>query len=72
MSSLIPWRELMTFGFGTLRLSSQAFWSMTPREINAALEAHYGAAVAARRSDLERLMTLFPDFPPSDREERVP
>ncbi len=41
-----PWRQAMAFGFGRLRLSSAAFWAMTPRELAAAAE---GAAGASRR-----------------------
>ena len=33
-----PWRELMAVGFGRLRLTSAAFWAMTPRELASAIE----------------------------------
>jgi uncharacterized phage protein (TIGR02216 family) len=52
----------MGFGFGVLRLSPQAFWSMTPRELAAAIEAVHGpAAVPMERSALTDLMQRFPD-----------
>jgi len=52
----------MMFGFGVLGLSSREFWSLTPREINAALEAHRGRRTAApSRLELTRLMSSFPD-----------
>ncbi len=31
----------MAFGFGRLRLSSRAFWRLTPRELAAALMAQF-------------------------------
>lgn len=52
----------MGFAFGVLRLSPQAFWSMTPRELNCALEALCGGGAGAPgRNDLDRLMERFPD-----------
>ncbi|MEO1701462.1 MAG: phage tail assembly chaperone [Pseudomonadota bacterium] len=44
-----PWGEVMAFGFGHLRLSPSAFWSMTPMELAAAMRAH-GVGVADSRS----------------------
>jgi uncharacterized phage protein (TIGR02216 family) len=51
----------MAAGFGILRLSPQAFWSMTPREF-----AHAVGWLAPRsglpaRGDLAALMSRFPD-----------
>ena len=54
----------MAAGFGVLRLSPAAFWSMTPRELAAAMTAITGrsAAVAApSHRDLAALMQRFPD-----------
>ena len=31
-----PWSDAMRLGFGVLRLSSQEFWGLTPRELAAA------------------------------------
>ncbi|HEY8261617.1 MAG TPA: rcc01693 family protein [Methylosinus sp.] len=57
-----PWGRAMAFGFGVLRLSPGAFWSMTPRELAAAAEGVYGRAPSApSRATLEALMRDFPD-----------
>ena len=50
----------MAAGFGVLRLSSAAFWAMTPRELNAAFPA-LPASAAPTRHDLAQLMRAFPD-----------
>jgi uncharacterized phage protein (TIGR02216 family) len=50
------------FGLGVLRLSPDAFWRMTPRELSCAIAAVNGVAAAPiARADLEGLMRLFPD-----------
>ena len=52
----------MGFAFAVLRLSPGAFWSMTPKEVSAAIDT-----VCPRfqqrpgRSDLDRLISRFPD-----------
>ncbi len=53
----------MAAGFGLLRLSPDAFWTMTPTELSAALGAYSGAAASGSlaRSDLTQLMQNFPD-----------
>lgn len=52
----------MGFGFGTLRLSPDAFWRMTPRELTAAIEAVTGPrAEPLARSSFAALMRRFPD-----------
>jgi uncharacterized phage protein (TIGR02216 family) len=54
----------MTAGLGTLRLSPPHFWSMTPRELAAALrslEPYRTATTPPSRSDLTTLMALYPD-----------
>lgn len=58
-----PWDEVMGFGLGVLRLSPDAFWAATPREIAAAHRglAGRGAARPLERGALERLMAAFPD-----------
>ena len=57
-----PWAEAMAFGFGVLRLSPDAFWRMTPRELAHAIAAVRGRAlVPIDRADLDRLMQQFPD-----------
>lgn len=55
----------MAVGFGLLRLSPATFWSMTPRELGAALGAMTGGVRPAppSRADLARLMQSYPDRP---------
>jgi uncharacterized phage protein (TIGR02216 family) len=47
-------------GFGLLRLAPRDFWSMTPRELAAAMR-DFGAAAAPARCDLDTLMAAYPD-----------
>lgn len=63
MAERINWSALMRHGMGGLRLSSDAFWSMTPAELRLALE---GAGLltgdpAMDRDWLTALMGEFPD-----------
>ena len=64
-------------GLGALKLAPAVFWSMTPREFDAALEGHFGRRRrdgALPRSDLEALMAAFPDAieEPTDDAEHGP
>lgn len=55
---------MMTAGIGVLRLAPRDFWSMTPRELAAALRclpAIAAAQTALSRTDLDALMSRFPD-----------
>ena len=57
-----PWEEAMQFGFGVLRLSPEAFWRLTPRELAQAVIAVRGpAATPIDRATLDALMQRFPD-----------
>ncbi|MBC2884742.1 phage tail assembly chaperone [Ochrobactrum sp. CM-21-5] len=56
-----PWDEVMRAGFGLLRLSSQSLWSMTPRELAAALRPVVRTDDAPSRQTLDALMRAFPD-----------
>ena len=57
-----PWVEAMRFGFGVLRLSPAAFWSMTPRELAHAIRAvREQSPESIARDALNDLMTQFPD-----------
>ncbi len=59
-----PWREAMAVGFGRLRLSSRAFWALTPRELAAAAEGLFGVpGTPIDRTTLSRLIERFPDKP---------
>jgi uncharacterized phage protein (TIGR02216 family) len=44
-----------------LRLSPDAFWRMTPRELAAAVQALGGGAAPFARRDLDALLRRFPD-----------
>lgn len=55
----------MGAGLGLLRLSPDAFWRMTPRELAAAIAALLPApAGPLPRAGLEALMARFPDPAP--------
>ncbi len=57
-----PWTEAMRFGLGVLKLSPEAFWRMTPRELARAIEAVDGPRPAAiERAAFQQLMTRYPD-----------
>ncbi|HHK75248.1 MAG TPA: phage tail assembly chaperone [Rhizobiales bacterium] len=59
-----PWAELMSLGLGRLRLAPEAFWSMTPRELNAAACGKMGLPASLSppaRRDLQNLMQRYPD-----------
>ena len=54
----------MAAGLGLLRLPPAHFWSMTPKELAAALRALLGAAhsdAPLPRAALTQLMSRFPD-----------
>jgi uncharacterized phage protein (TIGR02216 family) len=52
----------MDFGLGVLRLSPDAFWRMTPRELAAAMEGLLGPRAAALdRRSFAALRARFPD-----------
>jgi len=53
----------MEAGLGTLRLPPAVFWTMTPRELEAALRGAFGVAQARpmARADLIALMSAYPD-----------
>jgi uncharacterized phage protein (TIGR02216 family) len=56
------WKQVIGFGLGVLRLSPDAFWRMTPRELGCAIAAVVGhAAAELNRVELAQLMQAFPD-----------
>ena len=59
MSARFGWDEAMAWGFRTLRLSPNAFWSLTPRELAATLPA--GAAAVPGRAWLADALERYPD-----------
>jgi uncharacterized phage protein (TIGR02216 family) len=61
----------MGFGFGVLRLSPDAFWRMTPRELGAAIKAlSPQQAGALGRGPFDALMRRYPDSPKNKVERR--
>jgi uncharacterized phage protein (TIGR02216 family) len=57
-----PWQQAIGFGLGVLRLSPDAFWRMTPRELAYAIEAVSGPAQRPMDRDrFAQLMARFPD-----------
>jgi uncharacterized phage protein (TIGR02216 family) len=58
-----PWADAIGFGFGILRLSPEAFWTMTPRELAYAVRAvRGGSASPLARNTLDEMMRRFPDI----------
>ena len=64
----VDWPGLMRLGLGALRLTPEAFWSMTPAELRLALEGAgvlpVGGAGPMGRARLAELMAAFPDAAP--------
>jgi len=56
-----PWSEAIGFGLGILRLSPEAFWKMTPRELSLAIAAATGRSAPIERGTFEQMMTRYPD-----------
>ncbi|MFH1793144.1 MAG: rcc01693 family protein [Pseudomonadota bacterium] len=57
-----PWDQAMRLGLGLLRLSPEAFWAMTPRELDFAARAMVPARPQPpARPALAALMRQFPD-----------
>ena len=57
-----PWDDAIGFGLGVLRLSPDAFWKMTPRELALAIRAVTGQHVTPLTRDiLDDLTRRFPD-----------
>ncbi|MBK5960575.1 hypothetical protein CCR97_20575 [Rhodoplanes elegans] len=57
-----PWDEAIGLGLGVLRLSPDAFWRTTPRELALALRARgFGLAATIDRAALDDLMRRHPD-----------
>lgn len=58
-----PWQQVMGAAFGQMGLSPKTFWTMTPRELAAALSWLEGGdqVAALSRTGLGDLMTQYPD-----------
>ncbi len=62
MREPFAWKQVIGFGLGVLRLSPDAFWRMTPRELSCAIATVVGhAETRLDRVELEALMQTFPD-----------
>ena len=59
MSGRFPWEEFMRMGLGVLKLTPQAFWAATPREIASAFPRARREVLG--RGALAALMNSFPD-----------
>lgn len=62
----LPWRELMAFGLGELKLAPEVFWAMSLPELNAALRGARPHLNGVGQTSLSvenfvDLMTKFPD-----------
>ncbi len=57
-----PWKQAMQFGFGVMHLAPRDFWSMSVRELEAAMQAHFGdGSSVTDRTWLEKAMRDNPD-----------
>ena len=56
-----PWKQAIGFGLGVLKLSPDAFWRMTPRELAYAIEALRGRGASLARVRFDELMKRYPD-----------
>jgi uncharacterized phage protein (TIGR02216 family) len=61
MADRFPWREVMVFGLGRLRLAPREFWAATLRELSAAAEAMGTRGAPMERAALDDLIRRFPD-----------
>ena len=67
--AFVPWREVMAFGLGVLRLPGDAFWAMTLRELEAAASGVFGPPslwAAPTRREFTALMAAYPDSKPEE------
>ena len=56
----MDWRGLMQAGIGGLRLTPNAFWALTPMELQVMLGLT-GSAAPMLRARLDDLLAAFPD-----------
>lgn len=58
----LDWPTLIAFGLGRLRLTPEAFWALSPRELAAMAPTEAAAIVnPLERSRFEALAARFPD-----------
>ena len=61
---MIPWKSLLQFGLGYLKLSPDAFWNLTLRELDAAIEWSFPKQHDRKvptTTSLETLIKTYPD-----------
>ncbi len=56
-----PWEAVIHTGFYLLRLSSETFWRLTPREFFAMTGGTRALFRTVDRQSMEAMMRLFPD-----------
>jgi uncharacterized phage protein (TIGR02216 family) len=57
-----PWDRALEIGLGILRLSPKDFWTMSPRELVAAIRGLFGETIAPiDRESFDKLLRRFPD-----------
>lgn len=56
-----PWEAVIHTGFCLLRLSSETFWQLTPREFFAMTGGARAVSSAPDRAAMETMMRQFPD-----------
>ncbi|TDQ63820.1 putative phage protein (TIGR02216 family) [Maritalea mobilis] len=69
VKSPFPWAELAQIGFGELRLSPEAFWASSPRELTLAVQAKQKMFGHAAPLERQRMAELMADFPDGDKYE---
>src|SRR5262245_15441564 len=57
----IAWDDVMGFGFGVLRLTPEAFWGMTVRELGAVMRGMAPGQASLGRETFIELMQRYPD-----------
>lgn len=67
--SRFDWPALMRAGMGDLRLSPEAFWRLTPAELELMLGPQSGVQPLAR-PQLDELIRAFPDRPKAPRKPK--
>ncbi|MGF0524244.1 rcc01693 family protein [Agrobacterium pusense] len=61
-----PWDAVLHAGFCLLRLSSEVFWRLTPREFFAMTGGVRSGSHGPDRQEMEAMMRRFPDRDASD------
>lgn len=57
-----PWDDAARFAFRILKLTPDAFWRITPKELAMMAKAHTPQHLSMKRNDFQALMKEFPDI----------